>query len=87
MNSNRRNKEKLEIYLTNLLLAYRPIFLITGLVFIAISIATLSYTVTTSAFLLMLAFSLLLLVYSYQTTLLCAKFLTWIGIIEKGANV
>lgn len=81
----RRNldREGLEVYLGNLLLAYRSIFQICGLICFVYSIAALSFSVAVGILALVVAFMLGLLSYSYPVTRYTAKVGAWLGTIRK----
>jgi len=72
------DRDGLEVYLLNLLLAYRPLLFICGifLLFYAIGVITKSFMVGIAIFLLPIF--LLLLCFSYQLTLRTAKFGAWL---------
>ena len=72
------DREGLEVYLLNLLLAYRPISLISGifLLFYAIGMVSRSFLLGVITFLPPVF--LLLLCSSYQLTLSTAKFGAWL---------
>jgi len=72
------DRDGLEVYLLNLLLAYRPLLFISGifLFFYAIGMISKSFIVGLVTFLPPIF--LLLLCYSYQITLSTAKFGAWL---------
>jgi len=75
----RNNQEHLEIYLVNLLLAYRPLLFLGGLFLLIYAAASITISIKASIITLVIAILLLLLVYSYQATLYIAKAGAWIG--------
>ena len=80
----RRNldREGLEIYLLNLLLAYRPILQISGLLFLITSVVALALSPIGGSIALGVAILLVTLSYSYQATLYLAKVGAWLGTIR-----
>ena len=72
------DRDGLEVYLLNLLLAYRPLLFVSGifLFFYAIGILSKSFVVGIAIFLPPIF--LLLLCFSYQVTLHTAKFGAWL---------
>ena len=85
MSQKRRNldREGLEVYLLNLLLAYRPLFQISGLVCLIFSVAMFSISPITGSLPFIAAVILLLISYSYQATLYLAKLGAWLGTLGK----
>ena len=81
----RRNfdREGMEIYLLNLLLAYQPIFLILGLFLFIYSIVALPHSVTVGAIAMTVALILAFLGYSYPMTVYLAKVGAWLGSLQK----
>jgi len=79
--SKKRNldKEGLEVYFLNLLLAYRPLLQIYGIILIIFSVVIISNSPTASFITLSLGVILILTVYSYKATLIIAKFGAWLG--------
>jgi hypothetical protein len=84
----RRNldREGLEVYLLNLLLAYRPLFQISGLLLFVTSVVALSFSPFVSVITLGVAICLVILSYSYQAILYLAKFGAWVGTIGKNKD-
>jgi hypothetical protein len=84
----RRNldREGLEVYLLNLLLAYRPLFQISGLLLFVTSIVALSLSPIVGVITLGAAIYLVILSYSYQAILYLAKLGTWLGTIGKNKD-
>lgn len=80
----RRNldRESLEVYLLNLLLAYRPIIQISGLLFLMTSVFALSMSPAVGLIALGVAIFLLLVSFSYQATLYLAKLGAWLGTLR-----
>jgi hypothetical protein len=81
----RRNldRERLEVYYTTILLAYRPIIQICAWILMLYALAALAIFKTAGLVALGLAIIFLLLSYSYQLTLYLAKFGAWIGTIWR----
>jgi hypothetical protein len=77
-NKHKLDRDGLEIYLLNLLMAYRSLLFICGifLIFYAIGMITKSFIVGILTFLPPIF--LLLLCFSYQATLSTAKFGAWL---------
>ena len=83
--SNRRRlaRERLEIYLVHLLLAYRRFIFITGLFLLLYSLAALVYSSMLGFASLIPALYLLLLSNSYPVTLYTARLGAWIGTLWR----
>jgi len=83
--SNRRRlaRERLEIYLVHLLLAYRRFIFITGLFLLLYSLAALVYSPFFGFASLIPALYLLLLSNSYPVTLYTARLGAWIGTLWR----
>jgi hypothetical protein len=81
----RRNldREKLELYFIYLLLAYRPLLRISGLLLLLYSIGALPINPKSGCIALAVAIVLVLPSYSYQVTLYLAKIGAWVGTIGK----
>ena len=77
-NKRKLDREGLEVYLLNLLLAYRPLLFVCGvfLLFYAIGVITKSFILGVATFLPPVF--LLLLCFSYHLTLSTAKFGAWL---------
>ncbi|KPL06212.1 hypothetical protein AMJ86_09415 [bacterium SM23_57] len=80
----RRNldRESLEVYLLNLLLAYRPIIQISGLLFLMTSVFALSMSPVVGLITLGIAIFLVMVSFSYQATLYLAKLGAWLGTLR-----
>ena len=72
------DREGLEVYLLNLLLAYRPLLFICGIFLLFYAIGVLSKTFMLGLATLLPPIFLLLLCFSYQLTLSTAKFGAWL---------
>jgi hypothetical protein len=83
--SNRRRlaRERLEIYLVHLLMAYRPLILVTGLLLLVYSIANLLINSLVGFASLLPALYMLLLGNSYPVTLYTARLGAWIGTLWR----
>lgn len=79
--SNRRRlaRERLEIYLVHLLLAYRRLILITGLILLVVAMAAFFINLVVGYLALAPAIYLLLLSSSYDVILYTARVVSWIG--------
>ena len=76
-------RERLEYYLTYLLLAYRCLFFITGLLLLIYAITTMFINLTSSIVTMIPAIYLLLLSNSYNITVYTARLGAWIGILWR----
>ena len=83
--SNRRRlaRERLEYYLVYLILAYRHLILIIGLLLLVYAIATIFVNRISGFVALLLAFFLLLLSNSYNVVVYTARLGAWIGTFWK----
>jgi hypothetical protein len=83
--SNRRRlaRERLEIYLVHLLMAYRPLLFIVGLLLLVYSIASLFINPLVGFASLLPALYLLLISNSYPVTLYTARLGAWIGTLWR----
>jgi hypothetical protein len=83
--SNRRRlaRERLEIYLVHLLLAYRRLIFIVGLLLMMYAIATLFINSLVGFAALLPAAYLLLVSSSYNVTLYTARLGAWIGTLGR----
>jgi hypothetical protein len=81
----RRNldREGLEVYLLNLLLAYRPIFRISAFIVLIYSVGVMSSSVIVGSVAFVVAIFLGLASYSYHRLLGLAKIGAWVGTIRK----
>jgi hypothetical protein len=74
-------REKLEVYLVNLLMAYRPLMLLSGFTLLIFGLVAISISLPASLITMGLALSLFMLAYSYQALLFFAKLCANIGTI------
>jgi len=83
--SNRRRlaRERLEIYLVHLLLAYRQLIFIVGLLMLVYSAAILLINPLFGIISLLPALYLILLSNSYNTALYTARLVAWISTLGK----
>jgi hypothetical protein len=83
--SNRRQlaRETLEIYLVHLLMAYRPLLFIAGLLLFVYSIANLFINSLVGFASLLPALYMLLISNSYPVTLYTARLGAWIGTLWR----
>jgi hypothetical protein len=72
-------REGLEVYLLYLIMVYRPLFQIFGILLCIYSIAAYSYSLVAGSFSLLLAVLLFLVANTYRTALYLAKLVAWIG--------
>jgi hypothetical protein len=81
----RRNldREKIELYFVYLLLAYRPILRISGLLILLYSIVVWSINSIAGFVALVVSIFLVLPSFSYQATVYLAKFGAWVWTIGK----
>ena len=77
------DREGLEVYLLNLLLAYGPILKICGLLFLIYAVVALQYSIIMGSITFGLAIVLILLSSSYQAALWVAKIGAWLGTLRK----
>jgi len=82
-NRRRLARERLEIYLVHLLLSYRRLIFIVGLLLLLYSIATLLINSLVTFASLLPAVYLLLLSNSYPTVLYTARLGAWIGTLWR----
>ena len=86
--SNRRqlDRERLEYYLTYLILAYRRLIFIAGLLLLIYAITTIFISLLGSIMALIPAIYLLLLGSSYNITVYTARLGAWIGALWRQDN-
>ena len=72
------DRDGLEVYLLNLLLAYRPVLFVSGVFLTFYAIGMVSKSIIMGVITLMPPAFLLLLCSSYQLTLMTAKFGAWL---------
>jgi hypothetical protein len=86
--SNRRRlaRERLEIYLVHLFLAYRPLFLICALFVLLFSVALMLMQSPASFAILVIALYLFFLSSSYQALLYTARLVAWIATLGKAGD-
>lgn len=82
-NRQRLARERLEIYLVHLLLAYRPLIFIVGVLLLVYSIANLFINLMVGFASLIPALYLLLASSSYPVTLFTARLGAWIGTLWR----
>jgi len=82
-NRKRLARERFEYYLTYLILAYRRLILIAGLLLLIYAIATMFINLSGSIVILIPAIYLLLLSNSYNITVYTARFGAWIGTLWR----
>jgi hypothetical protein len=82
-NRRRLARERLEIYLVHLLLAFRPLILISGLLLLAYVFVTVFIYPLAGYVVLLPAFYMLLLGSSYNVALYTARLGAWIGTIGR----
>jgi hypothetical protein len=78
-NRRRLRRERLEIYLVHLIMAYRPLILITGLLLLAYASFTLFKHLLAGSLVLLPAVFLLFLSNSYNVVLYTARLAAWLG--------
>lgn len=86
--SNRRrlDRERLEYYLTYLILAYRRLIFLAGLLLLIYAVTNISISLPGSIVALIPALYLLLLSNSYNITVYTARFGAWIGTLWRHHN-
>jgi hypothetical protein len=84
--SNRRRlaRERLEYYLTYLILAYRRLIFIAGLLLLVYAVMTMFINLCGSIVALIPAIYLLLLSNSYNITVYTARLGAWVGTLWRG---
>jgi hypothetical protein len=78
-NQRRLRRERLEIYLVHLIMAYRPLVLITGLLLLAYASLTMFKHRLLGSLILFPAIFLLLLSNSYNVVVYSARLGAWLG--------
>ena len=73
------DRDGLEVYLLNLLLAYRPLLFVCGIFLLFYAIGMMTSTPLASLIALLCSVILLLMCYSYPLTLKIARLGAWIG--------
>jgi hypothetical protein len=83
--SNRRRlaRERLEIYLVHLMLGYRRLILIAGMVLLVYAIVIMFVSTVVGFAALVPAVFMIILSYSYQTVLYTARVGAWIGTLWR----
>jgi len=82
-NRKRLERERLEYYLTYLILAYRHLIFIAGLLLLIYAIAAMTIKLSGSIVVLIPAIYLLLLSNSYNITVYTARLGAWIGTLWR----
>lgn len=82
-NRRRLNRERLEIYLVHLILAYRRLLFTLGWALLLYAYVMMSRSLLAGGIILVLALFLFLLFYSYRAVVLVARVGAWIGILVK----
>jgi hypothetical protein len=77
-NRRRLRRERLEIYLVHLIMAYRPLILITGLLILAYASLTMFTHLLAGSLVLIPAIFLLVLYHSFSFVLFTARLLAWL---------
>ncbi len=80
-------RERLEIYLLHLLLAYRPLIVIGGVLLLVYAIAALIINPVVGSAALVPAVFLLLLGYSYPVSLYTARLGAWIATLWRHKDI
>jgi len=76
-------RERLEIYLVYLILAYQRLILISGLIMLAFGIAAMFTNLLVACMMLVSAIFLLLVGASYNVALFTARLAAWIGTLGR----
>jgi len=82
-NRKRLDRERLEYYLTYLILAYRRLIFIAGLLLLVYAVMTMFTNLTGNIVVLIPAIYLLLLSNSYNITVYTARLGAWIGTLWR----
>lgn len=82
-NRRKLNRERLEIYLVHLFLAYRPLILSGGVLLLLISAAVMILSSRLGLFILLPAIILLLLGGSFKVVLFTSRIGAWIGTLGR----
>jgi hypothetical protein len=82
-NRQRLKREKLEIYLVYLLLAYRHLYLLVGIFLLAYAIVVLGKHTLSGSFLLLPAGFMLLLSFSYEAVHYLSRIIAWAATIGE----
>ena len=82
-NRRRLDRERLEYYLTHLILAYRRLIFIAGLLLLIYAIVTISINLSGSIVALIPTIYLLILSNSYNVTVYTARLGAWIGTLRR----
>jgi hypothetical protein len=77
------DRESLEVYLLHLLLAYRPLLQVMGLLLFVLAFVTSSLSPRAGIFVLGLAVIFLIATFSYSVLLYIARLGAWIGTVWK----
>ena len=77
-NKHKLNRDGLEVYLLNLLLAYRPLLFVSGISLLFYAIGIISKSFLFGVVIFLPPIFLLMLCFSYQATLSTAKFGAWL---------
>jgi len=77
------DREGLEVYFLNLLLAYRPLLQIGGVLILVYAVISISVSSTVSVIAFVFAIFIFLVTFSYQFALIIAKIGAWIGTLWR----
>ncbi len=77
------DRESLEVHLLNLLMGYRPLLLIGGLMFLVFTFFTIQSSLIVGLFALGTTVVMVLLASTYQGAVYMAKALAWVGTVWK----
>ncbi len=81
-NRRRLRRERLEIYLVHLIMAYRPLILFSGLLLLAYASLAMFKHLLAGSLILFPAIFLLLLSNSYNIVVYTARLLAWLGTLQ-----
>jgi hypothetical protein len=82
-NRNRLDRERMEVYLVHLLLAWRPLLLVGGLLLLAYAFSVMVRSFFAGGVMLLLAAFPLLLGYSYHAVVFTARLGAWIATLGR----
>jgi hypothetical protein len=83
---NRLNRERMEIYLVHLFLAYRRLIFVIGFALLLHALMTMTSFLLAGGIILIPALLLLALSLSYRAVVLAARFGSWIGTRAKKSS-
>ena len=82
-NRNRLDRERLEVYLVQLMLAYRPLLLVGGLLLLGYAVASMLTSLLWGSIFILVAAVPLLLAISYPAVVFLARLGAWIATLHR----